>query len=77
MTLQWCIDGRNSILRMLSNVNIFVKRYTRENLVIIGGSAAGPSAAARARRVNSNLNITMFEQGQEVIGVRLPMLSKT
>jgi flavin-dependent dehydrogenase len=35
----------------------------RENLVIIGGSAAGPSAAARAKRVNPNLNITMFEQG--------------
>ncbi len=38
----------------------------RENIVIIGGSAAGPSAAARAKRVNPNLKITMFEQGQFV-----------
>ena len=28
MLLRWCIDGRNSILLMLSNVNILVKRYT-------------------------------------------------
>jgi protoporphyrinogen oxidase len=32
-------------------------------LVIIGGSAAGPSAAARAKRVNPDLQITIFEQG--------------
>jgi CoA-dependent NAD(P)H sulfur oxidoreductase len=38
----------------------------RESVVIIGGSAAGPSAAARAKRVNPNLMITMFEQGQFV-----------
>jgi len=35
-------------------------------LVIIGGSAAGPSAAARAKRVNPDLQITMFEQGRFV-----------
>ncbi len=33
-------------------------------LLIIGGSAAGPSAAARAKRVNPDLEITMFEQGR-------------
>jgi thioredoxin reductase len=38
----------------------------KEKLVIIGGSAAGPSAAARAKRVNPNLEITMFEQGRFV-----------
>jgi len=35
----------------------------RETLLIIGGSASGPSAAAKAKRVNPNLKITMFEQG--------------
>jgi len=37
-----------------------------EKLVIIGGSAGGPSAAARAKRVNPNLEVTMFEQGRFV-----------
>jgi len=36
----------------------------KEKLLIIGGSAAGPSAAARAKRFNPDLEITMFEQGQ-------------
>ena len=36
----------------------------KEKLVIIGGSAAGPSAAARAKRVNPELEVTMFEQGR-------------
>jgi flavin-dependent dehydrogenase len=35
-------------------------------LVIIGGSAAGPSAAARAKRGNPELEVTMFEQGRFV-----------
>jgi flavin-dependent dehydrogenase len=38
----------------------------KENLLIVGGSAAGPSAAARAKRSNPGLEITMFEQGQFV-----------
>jgi flavin-dependent dehydrogenase len=36
----------------------------KEKLLIIGGSAAGPSAAARAKRVNPELEVTMFEQGR-------------
>lgn len=36
----------------------------KEKLLIIGGSAAGPSAAARAKRVNLDLEVTLFEQGQ-------------
>jgi NADPH-dependent 2,4-dienoyl-CoA reductase/sulfur reductase-like enzyme len=42
------------------------KMSKKERLVIIGGSAGGPSAAARAKRVNPDLEITMFEQGQFV-----------
>jgi chemotaxis response regulator CheB len=38
----------------------------QEKLVIIGGSAGGPSAAARAKRVNPDLEVTMFEQGRFV-----------
>ena len=34
----------------------------REKLVVIGGSAGGPSAAAKARRVNPDLEILVFEQ---------------
>jgi len=37
-----------------------------QRLVVIGGSAAGPSAAARARRADPNLEILMFEQGPYV-----------
>jgi len=36
----------------------------KERLLIIGGSAAGPSGAARAKRINPDLEITMFEQGR-------------
>jgi flavin-dependent dehydrogenase len=36
----------------------------KEKLVIIGGSAGGPSAAARAKRVNPELEVTLFEQGR-------------
>ena len=35
----------------------------RERLVIIGGAAAGPSAAAKAARVNPDLEIEVYEQG--------------
>ena len=38
----------------------------KEKLLIIGGSAASPSAAARAKRVNPELEVTMFEQGRFV-----------
>ena len=36
----------------------------KKKLLIIGGSAAGPSAAARAKRVNPELEVTLFEQGR-------------
>lgn len=36
---------------------------SKKRLVVIGGSAAGPSAAARARRADPDLEIWMFEQG--------------
>ncbi len=38
----------------------------KEKLIIMGGSAAGPSAAARAKRINPDLGITIFEQGRFV-----------
>jgi len=38
----------------------------KEKLMIIGGSAAGPSAAARAKRGNPEIEVTLFEQGQFV-----------
>ena len=36
----------------------------RENLIITGGSAASPNATDRAKRVNPDLEVTMFEQGR-------------
>ena len=37
-----------------------------KNLLIIGGVAAGATAAARARRLNSDINITILEAGADV-----------
>jgi NADPH-dependent 2,4-dienoyl-CoA reductase/sulfur reductase-like enzyme len=38
----------------------------KDKLLIVGGSAGGPSAAARAKRINPDLEITVFEQGRFV-----------
>jgi flavin-dependent dehydrogenase len=34
------------------------------NLVVVGGSAAGPTAASTARRKDPNVNITLLEKGE-------------
>mgnify|MGYP006281676509 FL=1 len=36
------------------------------DLLIIGGVAAGATAAARARRINGDINITLLEAGEDV-----------
>ena len=36
---------------------------SKQRLVVIGGDAAGMSAASQARRLNSNLEILAFERG--------------
>jgi NADPH-dependent 2,4-dienoyl-CoA reductase/sulfur reductase-like enzyme len=36
---------------------------SKERLVVIGGDAAGMSAASQARRLNSKLEIRAFERG--------------
>ncbi len=38
----------------------------KRKILIVGGLAAGPSAAAKARRVNPNADVTMFEAGETV-----------
>jgi NADPH-dependent 2,4-dienoyl-CoA reductase/sulfur reductase-like enzyme len=38
----------------------------KERLVVIGGNAAGMSAASQARRRRSQLEITVFERGPYV-----------
>jgi NADPH-dependent 2,4-dienoyl-CoA reductase/sulfur reductase-like enzyme len=35
----------------------------RERLVVIGGDAAGMSAAAQAKRLNADLDVIAFEKG--------------
>ena len=41
-----------------------MKNKTR--IIVIGGSAAGPKAAARARRMDEFAEITMFQKGQDL-----------
>ncbi|AFN75126.1 FAD-dependent pyridine nucleotide-disulfide oxidoreductase [Melioribacter roseus P3M-2] len=38
--------------------------YSPKNIVIIGGNAAGPAAAAKAKRVNPDSNVILFEAGR-------------
>lgn len=35
----------------------------RQRLLVIGGSAGGPSAAAKAKRVDPGLEVVIFEEG--------------
>jgi flavin-dependent dehydrogenase len=35
-------------------------------LVVLGGSAAGPSAASRARRLSPKARVTIYEKGDFV-----------
>jgi len=37
-----------------------------QNMVVIGGGAAGPSTAAEAKRRNKSLDVTMIEVGDFV-----------
>ena len=39
------------------------EKSSRKSIVVIGGVAAGPKAAARARRLDPEARITVFEQG--------------
>jgi NADPH-dependent 2,4-dienoyl-CoA reductase/sulfur reductase-like enzyme len=36
---------------------------TKQRLIVVGGDAAGMSAASQARRLNSDLEILAFERG--------------
>lgn len=38
----------------------------KPRLIVVGGSAAGPSAAAKARRINPDLEVWIFEKGNFV-----------
>ncbi|MEI7502714.1 MAG: hypothetical protein WCJ61_05475 [Paludibacter sp.] len=35
-----------------------------KNIIIAGGNAAGPSAAAKAKRIDPNANVILFEAGR-------------
>jgi thioredoxin reductase len=37
--------------------------HRTQKIIIIGGNAAGPSAAAKAKRVNPNAEVILFEAG--------------
>ena len=34
-----------------------------QRIIIIGGNAAGPAAAAKAKRINPNAKVILFEAG--------------
>jgi protoporphyrinogen oxidase len=38
----------------------------QKKLLVIGGGAGGPSAAAKAKRVRPELEVTMLEAGEQV-----------
>ena len=38
----------------------------REKLVVIGGGAGGPSAAAKDKRLDPDLEVTILEAGEHV-----------
>ena len=37
-----------------------------EKLIVVGGGAGGPSAAAKAKRVRPDLEVTILEAGEHV-----------
>ena len=37
-----------------------------KKIIIIGGSAAGPKAASRARRLDENANITLYQKASDL-----------
>jgi flavin-dependent dehydrogenase len=37
-----------------------------ERLVVVGGGAGGPSAAAKAKRLNPDLEVAILEAGEHV-----------
>ena len=37
-----------------------------ERLLVVGGGAGGPSAAAKAKRVRPDLEVTILEAGEHV-----------
>jgi NADH dehydrogenase FAD-containing subunit len=39
----------------------------RKKVVVIGGSAAGPKAAARARRLDENAEITIIQKAPDLL----------
>ena len=44
-------------------MNKMLELYPR-NIIVIGGNAAGPAAAAKAKRVAPNANVTLIESSE-------------
>ena len=40
--------------------------HTQNRIVVIGGTACGPKAAARARRLDADSSITLIEQDENL-----------
>jgi hypothetical protein len=65
----WRESFLQSHLILIFNMTIIKKRgrikmKNNLNLVIVGGSAAGPTAASTARRNDPTVNITLLEKGE-------------
>lgn len=66
---KWGSRQRNEGIIPISNhieINSIMSNYGKESLVIIGGGAAGLSAASRARRVKPSLDITIIEKSNDI-----------
>ena len=60
LTADWCGKQRSQIGTEGEAMS------KTQRLIIVGGSAAGPSAAAKAKRVNKDLEVMIFEKGDFV-----------
>jgi hypothetical protein len=64
-------DGRHDVFRTHRGINpTIMRKYSLTeaamNFVVIGADAAGMSAASRAKRTISDLEVTVFEKTRDV-----------
>lgn len=43
-----------------------MNKYGKQKIIVVGGNAAGPAAAAKAKRVNPQAEVVMFEAGKYI-----------
>ena len=51
---------------LTSHITEFRRLTMSKRLIVVGGGAGGPSAAAKAKRVDPELEVTILEGGEHV-----------